>query len=147
MTRGVCWPMARPPAWFSELMVPLARLPAKMMMSENRETSAAVMDDASMMDMDRTACYRAISTPRCPLRRSAVRGRQNHRHLLPADLPGAHPEVRECVVLSLRRGGPGGRLSPLPAVPAGNLAGSRVLARHHQHGVPRARADRSRRSR
>src|SRR6195256_5147124 len=33
-----------------------------MTMSENRETTHTPMDDVAMMDMDRTACYRAIST-------------------------------------------------------------------------------------
>ena len=36
--------------------------PVRMVMSENRETSPARMDEDCVMDMDRIACYRAIST-------------------------------------------------------------------------------------
>jgi hypothetical protein len=72
------------------------------------------------MDMDRTACYRAIST-RMRVRRPAVRRRRDHWHLLPADLSGAHAEIPERFVLCFRCGGTGGRLSSLPALPAGSI--------------------------
>src|SRR5260370_1057905 len=60
---------------------------------------------------------------------------------------GAHAKIRERVVLSFRGGGAGGRLSPLPALPAGSLARACVLARHLQHRVARAGVDRIRRAR
>ncbi len=51
-----------------------------------------------MMDMDRIACYRAISDARCPFRRAAVRRRQAPPASTPADLPGTPtPEIRERV--------------------------------------------------
>ena len=114
-------------------------------MSENRETSRRWTMIASWIWTGRLlprAC-----DPRRPLRRPAVRRRQDHRHLLPADLPGAHAEARERALLSHRRGGAGGRLPALPALPAGDLARPRRLARHLQHRVPRARPDRGRRAR
>ena len=47
------------------------------------------------MDMDRAACYRAIATRDARFDGRLFVGVQDHRHLLPADLPGAHAETRE----------------------------------------------------
>ena len=43
---------------------------------------------------------------------------QDHRHLLPAELPGAAAEAGECRILRRRRGRPRRRLPRLPALPA-----------------------------
>ena len=56
---------------------------------------------------------------------------QDDRHLLPAELPGAAAEARECRILPRRRRRPRRRLSRLPALPArrGEPRGGRARAR------------------
>ena len=61
--------------------------------------------------------------------------------------PARTPEVRELPLLRLGRRRAGGGLPPLPALPARDRARPRLLARHRQHGEPRAGADRRRRAR
>ena len=56
-------------------------------------------------------------------------------------------EVRELPLLRLGRRRAGGGLPPLPALPARDRARPRLLARHRQHGEPRAGLDRRRRAR
>ena len=96
--------------------------------------------------MDRRRLLPRDRNPRRPLRRAAVRCGEDHRHLLPADLPGADAQARERALLPHRRGGAGSRLSALPALPAGDLARPRRLARRLQHRLARARPDRGRRA-
>src|SRR5262245_57951512 len=57
--------------------------------------------------------------PRPPLRRSVLRGRHHHRHLLPADLPLPAAAPAQRALLRLRGGGPGGGLPSVFALPAG----------------------------
>ena len=68
------------------------------------------------MDLDHDACYRAIFDTGCPVRRPAVCGREDDRHLLPADLSGTHAEIRE-------------RLRSLPSAAAAQEAGFRPCLR------------------
>ena len=79
--------------------------------------------------MDHDACYRALSTRDARFDGRLFVGVEDDRHLLPADLPGAHAEARERALLSHRRGRAGGGLPALPALPAGDLARPRRLAR------------------
>ena len=119
-------------------------------MSENGQTRAAGLCDNTRMNSSlppHDVCYRALQAQGRALRRSAVRGREDHRNLLPPDLSRAHAEARELPLLSERRGGADLGLPPLPALPPGNLARCRCLARHLEHGVARAGADRGRRAR
>ena len=77
-----------------------------------REARRRCKGDRPMMDMDRTGLLPRDLDTRCPLRRPAVRGREDDRHLLPADLPGAHAEVRERPVLCFGRGRAGSGFRP-----------------------------------
>ena len=63
-------------------------------MSENRETWRAPGAYLAM-DMDDDACYRAFPTRDARFDGRLFVGGEDHRHLLPADLPGAHAEARE----------------------------------------------------
>jgi len=88
---------------------------------------------------------------RPPLARRAVRRpilhrRHQHRHLLPADLPGACAEGREYQVLpdGRRRGGRG--IPPLSALSARSFSRDTRLARHIGGRVPGASAHRRGRS-
>ena len=94
------------------------------------------------MDLDVDACYRAFRTRDAALRRAAVQRGQDHRDLLPSDLSGAHAETREHELLSDRSGGAGSGLPAVPALPAGNGARARRLARDVEHGVAGVGADR-----
>ena len=96
--------------------------------SENGERPHWSGHDAGM-HLDFEACRRAFLT-RDPRFDGRIFGAVNHRHLLPADLPGADAEAGEHDLLPDGRGGPGGGLPALPALPAGELAGPRRLARH-----------------
>ena len=60
------------------------------------------MTSSGSLDLDHDACYRALAHARRPLRRAPFHRRQDHRHLLPADLPGAHPEVARTSLLPHR---------------------------------------------
>ena len=112
-------------------------------MSENRERRARGGGMIRPWNSSiREICYRALRARDAAFRRTHLRRRDLDRHLLPADLPGGHGEVRELPLLSVGRGGAGGGLSSLPALPAGDRAGARRLARHVEHGVPRPGADR-----
>ena len=51
------------------------------------------------MDMDDDACYRALATRDARFDGRLFVGGEDHRHLLPADLPGAHAEARERALL------------------------------------------------
>src|SRR6516164_1071511 len=88
-----------------------------------------------------------LPDPRRPFRRTGVRGRDLDRHLLPADLPGTHAQIRELPLLRLGRSSPGSGLPPLPALPAGDRARARLLARQLQHRLARAKTDRRGRAR
>ena len=116
-------------------------------MSENRETRGRRAPIFVSMDLDHDACYRALETRDARFDGRLLHRREDHRHLLPADLPGAHAQARERRASSHRRGGAGGGLSALPALPAGDLARPRRLARHLQHRLARACADRGGRAR
>jgi hypothetical protein len=93
------------------------------------------------MDMDDDACYRAIET-----RDHRFDGRlfiavtTTGIYCRPF-CPAPTPKARKRAVLSDRRRGTGSRVSPLSALPAGNLARAGVLARQFQHRLPRTRTD------
>ena len=66
---------------------------------------------------------------RCALRRQLLHRRDQHRHLLPAGLPGAHAAARELPLLRPRRAGRGAGFRPLPALPArAGAAGAALVA-------------------
>ncbi len=105
------------------------------------------MEQLDPLDLDPVACYRALKSRDARFDGQAVRRHHLDRHLLPADLPGPLGQVRELPVLPQRRRGAGSGLPTLPALPAGDGARSRFLARHLEHGLARPRADRGRRAR
>jgi AraC family transcriptional regulator, regulatory protein of adaptative response / DNA-3-methyladenine glycosylase II len=113
-------------------------------MSENGETSRPGKTILSLMDLDFDACYRAIAARDARFDGRFFTGVRTTRRLLPADLPGTDASARERQLLSERRRGTGCRLSPVPALPARDLAGARRLARHLEYGVARPDAHRGR---
>ena len=95
------------------------------------------------MDMDDDACYRAIETRDHRFDgRMFVAVTSTGIYCRPFSRRAA--EARELPVLSDRRGGARGRVSPVPALSAGDLARPGVVARQFQHRLARARADRGR---
>ena len=119
------------------------------MRSQNRETGPpARLGLQPPMQLDHATCYRALLARDARFDGRLFIGRQDDRHLLPPDLPGAHRRKPEnCRFFASAAAAQAGRLPPLPALPARDLARSRGLARHLQHRLARAGADRSRRAR
>jgi len=76
------------------------------------------------MVLDEDTCYRAAKQPRRAVRRSVLHRREDHRHLLPSDLPCAHAAAQERPLLRLRRGRGRGWLPSLPPLPAGHAPGT-----------------------
>ena len=97
--------------------------------------------------LDHRTYYRALQSHDARFDGHVFVGVHLDRHLLPADLPDAPAQVRELPLLRLGRRCAGGGLPALPALPAGDRARPRLLARHGQHGEPGAGADRRRRTR
>ena len=95
------------------------------------------------MDMDRTACYRAISTRDARFDGRLFVGVKTTGIYCRPICPARTPKFEN---VSFYASAAGGGLSALPALPAGDLAGTCLLARHLQHGIARAGADRSRRA-
>ena len=85
--------------------------------------------------------------PRRALRWSLLRRRPHDRGVLPPNLSGAHPQVGKLPLSAPRGRRPGGRISPLPALPARGLAGDAGLAGHLGDGVAGAAIDRRGRAR
>ena len=81
-----------------------------------------------------------------PALMAALRRRQDDRNLLPPDLSGTHAAVEERHLFSDCGCRAGSGLPSLPALPAGNRARSRRLARHVEHSVARLEPDRARRA-
>ena len=106
--------------------------------SENRETTAVASAIMRRMDLDDDACYRAIATrdPRFD-GRLFVAVKTTGIYCRPF-CPAPHAEARERALLPDRRRGAGGRLSPLPALPAGNVARSRRSGAAAPTPFPRA---------
>ena len=71
-----------------------------------------------------------------------IRAALAHEYHRAADLPGAGAEARQCGVPAKCRGGAGGRVPPVPALPAGDHAGARRLAWQFGDGAPGGGADR-----
>ena len=78
--------------------------------SENREPSGAG-HPTSPHGRQRRRLLPGDCRARRSLRRAPLHRRQDDRHLLPADLPGAHAQARELRFLPDRRGRAGGRAS------------------------------------
>ena len=105
-------------------------------MSENREPGGC---QGLCFHDGRPHCLlpRDLDT-RCPLRRPALCGVKSTGIYCRPVCPARTPKF-ENAVFAVRRGGTGGRLSPMPALPPGDFARSRVLARDIEH-VSRALA-------
>src|SRR3546814_14260407 len=72
----------------------------------------------------------AVLFTRGPFRRPLFYRRQDNGHLLPPCLSGAHAALPERRVFFLRRRGPGGGISAMPALPARVRPRSRGVAGH-----------------
>ena len=82
---------------------------------------------------------------RCPFRRPLLHRRQHHRHLLSPRLPGDAPAGTARALLRVGGRRRQRRLSPLPALPAGQRAGFARLDGFPNHADPSDPTDRQRR--
>ena len=98
------------------------------------------------MDLDHDACYRAISQRDARFDGRLFTGVKTTGIYCRPICPARTPLSENVTFYPDRRGRTGGRVPPVPALPTGNRAGSGRLARHLEHGVARAGADRARRS-
>ena len=97
--------------------------------------------------LDHESCYSRREVARPPLRRRLLHRGAHHRHLLPAQLPGADAGVQERHLLPDGRSRAGRRLPGLQALPPRRHPGQPRLGRRRRRGRSRDAADRRRRRR
>ena len=112
--------------------------------SDSRQNRALTCDTVGARDRCRAPPPRPPQA-RSALRRLGLRGDHLDRHLLPAELPGAHGQARERAPVPHRRGRPGRRLPGLQALPARRRARLAGVGHPRRHGRPRDAPDRRRR--
>ena len=86
--------------------------------------------------------FASKTVTRCSLRRQVLYWSDRQWGLLSSNLPSAYCEREERPLLSDRRGSSGGRLSPLPALPARKLARNSGMAGNFKHGFASFATDR-----
>jgi hypothetical protein len=85
-------------------------------------TTCLIFEKLSVpMDMDRTACYRAISTRDARFDGRLFVGVKTTGIYCRPICPARTPKFQNVSFLCFRGGGTGGRLSSLPALPAGSV--------------------------
>ena len=94
------------------------------------------------MDLDHEACYRAICTRDARFDGRLFVGVKTTGIYCRPVCPARTPRRENMQLLPVGRGGAGGGLPSVPALPARDRARSRRVARHVEHRVARAGADR-----
>ena len=105
------------------------------------------MEQLDPLGLDPVACYRALKSRDARFDGRFFVGVTSTGIYCRPVCPARTPKFENCRFFPSRGRGAGSGLPPLPALPAGDGARPRLLARHLEHGVARPRADRGGRAR